>query len=77
MFISMDALDTLSFTGTKADGWYLEEAKDCLLYTSSIKKQRETNEGVPLGGMPSFLRGGKGKRFSLSDRDAQERWRTL
>ena len=24
MFISMDALDTLSFTGTKADGWYLE-----------------------------------------------------
>lgn len=25
MFISMDALDTLSFTGTKADGWYLEE----------------------------------------------------
>ena len=27
MFISMDALDTVRFTGTKAESWYLEEAK--------------------------------------------------
>ena len=30
MFISMDALDTLNFTGTKADGWYLEEAREAV-----------------------------------------------
>lgn len=27
MFISMDALECISFTGTQADSWYLEEAK--------------------------------------------------
>ena len=30
MFISMDALDTLSFTGTKADGWYLDDAREAV-----------------------------------------------
>ena len=27
MFISMDSLDVIRFTGTKAEGWYLEEAR--------------------------------------------------
>ena len=27
MFIKLDALDTLAFTGTKAEGWYLPEAR--------------------------------------------------
>ena len=30
MFISMDALDVIRFTGTKADSWYLEEAKEAV-----------------------------------------------
>lgn len=30
MFISMDALDVLRFTGTKAEGWYLPEAKEAV-----------------------------------------------
>lgn len=30
MFISMDALDTVRFTGTKEDGWYLDEAKKAM-----------------------------------------------
>ena len=30
MFISMDALDALRFTGTKAEGWYLPEAKEAV-----------------------------------------------
>ena len=40
MFISLDALDTLGFTGTKAEGWHLPEAKAAmergdLLYAGS------------------------------------------
>lgn len=30
MFISMDAMDALRFTGTKAEGWYLPEAKEAV-----------------------------------------------
>lgn len=30
MFLSMDALDAIRFTGTKADGWYLDEAKEAV-----------------------------------------------
>ncbi len=30
MFISMDALDALSFTATRAEGWYLEEAREAV-----------------------------------------------
>ncbi len=30
MFLSMDALDVIRFTGTKADSWYLEEAKEAV-----------------------------------------------
>lgn len=30
MFISMDALDTVRFTGTKAESWYLEPAKEAV-----------------------------------------------
>ena len=27
MFVSLDALDTIRFSGTKAEGWYIDEAK--------------------------------------------------
>ena len=30
MFISMDSLDVIRFTGTKAEGWYLEEARQAV-----------------------------------------------
>lgn len=30
MFISLDALDTLAFSGTKEEGWYLPEAKEAM-----------------------------------------------
>lgn len=30
MFISLDALDTLGFTGTKEEGWYLQEAREAM-----------------------------------------------
>ena len=29
-FISLDALDTISLSGTKADGWYLDEARQAM-----------------------------------------------
>ncbi|MCD8362009.1 MAG: ABC transporter substrate-binding protein [Lachnospiraceae bacterium] len=30
MFVSMDALDAIRFSGTQADGWYIEEAKTAM-----------------------------------------------
>lgn len=30
MFINLDAMDTLAFTGTREDGWYLEAARDAM-----------------------------------------------
>lgn len=30
MFVSLDALDMLKFSGLKADGWYIEEAKEAV-----------------------------------------------
>ncbi len=30
MFVSMDALDSIRFSGTQADGWYIEEAKTAM-----------------------------------------------
>lgn len=27
MFVSLDALDTIRFSGTKTEGWYIDEAK--------------------------------------------------
>lgn len=30
MFVSLDALDSVRFSGTKAEGWYIEEAKNAM-----------------------------------------------
>ena len=50
MFVSMDALDSVRFSGLQESGWYIEEARDCLLYASdaAVETTRLPRICIPL-----------------------------
>lgn len=81
MFISLDALDTLAFSGTKEEGWYLPEAREAMaqgriryLRRHCPGREKRKNRGVFLHQLQRRRKCAPHQRlYSGNDRDGRRR----